>query len=360
MDGGCRALSTTATVEDLLRRLAPQVVGVLARRSGDFTTAEDAVQEALLAAHTTWLRDGIPDAPRAWLLTTASRRLVDAQRSDAARRRREREWVAAEPSDATVVQHDDTLAVLLLCCHPVLTPASAVALTLRAVGGLTTAEVAAAYAVPESTMATRISRAKRQVRDSGEPFALPAPDAVHERVAQVLTVLYLVYNEGYVATSGPQLTRTDLSAEAIRLARMAHRLLPADAGGDRAPRPAAPARRAPPGAAHGIRRGRAPRRAGPLALGPRPRRGGDGAARLHPRGWATRDVPGAGRDRRGARPGAAGAGHRLAAGARRSTALLEEVAPSPFVTLAKAVALAEADGPDAAAPLVDEVAAPAR
>ena len=189
MDGGCRALSTTATVEDLLRRLAPQVVGVLARRTGDFTTAEDAVQEALLAAHTTWLRDGIPDVPRAWLLTTASRRLVDAQRSDAARRRRERDVGGGRGRRTpTVVQHDDTLAVLLLCCHPVLTPASAVALTLRAVGGLTTAEVAAAYAVPETTMAhphlareatgprTAVSRSpclRRSASTNGSPRCSP-------------------------------------------------------------------------------------------------------------------------------------------------------------------------------------------
>ena len=356
MDGGCRALSTTATVEDLLRRLAPQVVGVLARRSGDFTTAEDAVQEALLAAHTTWLRDGIPDAPRAWLLTTASRRLVDAQRSDAARRRREREWVAAEPSDTTVVQHDDTLAVLLLCCHPVLTPASAVALTLRAVGGLTTAEVAAAYAVPESTMATRISRAKRQVRDSGEPFALPAPERVHERVAQVLTVLYLVYNEGYVATSGPHLTRTDLSAEAIRLARLAQRLLPAEREATAllallllldARRPA---RLTTSGEVVPLSEqdrslwDRALIAEGTALLGSTLGDGPPGTyqvqaaiAAVHDRAPRAQDTDW---------PQVVGL-----------YSVLEEISPSPFVTLAKAVALAEADGPDAAAPLVEDVAA---
>ena len=164
---GERALNPDRGAEDLLRDLAPQVVGILTRRSGDFSAAEDAVQEALVAAHTTWPRDGIPDNPRAWLVTAATRRLVDEQRSAAARRRRELDWATAEPEGTQVVQHDDSLTVLLMCCHPALSPASAVALTLRAVGGLTTAEIATAYVVPEPTMAQRISRAKRTLRDSG-------------------------------------------------------------------------------------------------------------------------------------------------------------------------------------------------
>ena len=223
---GGRALSADRTTDDLLRGLAPQVVGILTRRCGDFTAAEDAVQEALVAAHTTWPRDGIPDNPRAWLVTAASRRLVDEQRSAAARRRRERDWAAAESDDAHVVQHDDSLTVLLLCCHPALSPASAVALTLRAVAGLTTAEIASAYLVPEPTMAQRISRAKRTLRDLGEPFALPVGADLEVRVERALAVVYLLYNEGYAASAGPSLTRTDRSAEAIRLGRLVHRLLP--------------------------------------------------------------------------------------------------------------------------------------
>ena len=251
------------------------------------------MQEALIAAHTTWARDGIPEHPRAWLVTAAGRRLVDEQRSEAARRRRERTWVVAEPAGREVAQHDDTLTVLLMCCHPVLTPASAVALTLRAVGGLTTAEVATAYLVPEATMAQRISRAKRQVRDSGQPFALPPPDELDERVARVLSVVYLLYNEGYAASSGPHLTRTDLSAEAIRLARLAHRLLPTsrDVTALLALLLLLDARR--PARVGPEWRGRAAGRAGPHALGPVARGGGDGAPRLDTRrgaarGWAAR------------------------------------------------------------------------
>ncbi len=155
-----------------------------------------------MAAHTTWPRDGIPDNPRAWLVTAATRRLVDEQRSAAARRRREIDWAAGQPTGAEVVHDDDSLVVLLLCCHPVLSPASAVALTLRAVGGLTTAEVARAYLVPETTMAQRISRAKRTLRDAGEPFALPPDDRLGTRVQRALAVIYLLYNEGYAASTG--------------------------------------------------------------------------------------------------------------------------------------------------------------
>lgn len=215
----------------MLRDLAPRVVGVVARRTGDFAAAEDAVQEAMLAAHDHWSRDGLPENPRGWLVTAAMRRFVDEVRSEVARRRREEEWVredAAASAGADVVRHDDSLTVLLLCCHPVLTPASAVALTLRAVAGLTTAEVAASFNVPEPTMAQRISRAKRQVRDSGEPFALPSAQNLSGRVRRVLKVVYLVYTEGHAASSGAVVRRTDLCAEAIRLARLLHRLVPDD------------------------------------------------------------------------------------------------------------------------------------
>ena len=155
------------------------------------------MQEALVAAHTTWPRNGIPDNPRAWLVTAATRRLVDEQRSAVARRRRELDWATTEPEGTQVVQHDDSLTVLLMCCHPVLSPASAVALTLRAVGGLTTAEIATAYLVPEPTMAQRISRAKRTLRESGASFGLPANDELGDRVRRALAVVYLLYNEGY-------------------------------------------------------------------------------------------------------------------------------------------------------------------
>ena len=189
--------------EEALRDLVPQVLGVLVRRGHDFATAEDAVQEALLDAHRTW-DERMPDEPKAWLVTVAGRRLVDAQRSEAARRRRE-EAALTEPPPGPAEQADDTLLLLFLCCHPALSPASAIALTLRAVGGLTTREIAEAFLVPEATMAQRISRAKRTV--SGQDFTRPADIAV------VLRVLYLIFNEGYGG-------RVDLAAEAIRLTRL--------------------------------------------------------------------------------------------------------------------------------------------
>ena len=203
------------------------------RRYGHFDEAEDAVQEALLAAATRWPVDGLPDQPRGWLITVASRRLTDLLRADQARRRREdmvagRElpgsWLAP-PADESPADHDDTVVLLFLCCHPSLSPASQIALTLRAVGGLTTAEVARAFLVPEATMTRRITRAKRTIRDSGMPFRLPP---VADRAAAVRHVLYLLFNEGYVATTGAQLHRADLSAEAIRLTRRLHAALPDD------------------------------------------------------------------------------------------------------------------------------------
>lgn len=211
-----------------MRASAPQVLGVVARRLGDWTTAEDAVQEALLSAFRTWPTDGVPDDPHRWLVTVAVRKAVDGMRSDTARRRREVAAVARVPVGTDPADSDDSLVLLLMCCHPSLSPASAVALTLRAVGGLTTAEIARAHLVPETTMAQRITRAKRTVAASGEPFALPARAALADRVRQVMHGLYLVFTEGHTASSGDALLRTDLTDEALRLTRLLQRQLPAD------------------------------------------------------------------------------------------------------------------------------------
>ncbi len=208
-------------LEDLLRELTPQVLGAVVRWSGDFAAAEDAVQEALLAAALTWPEEGTPDSPKAWLIQTASRRLIDEVRQVQARRRREERAALRDLPPEDVEERDDTLQLLFLCSHPALTPASAIALTLRAVGGLTTAEIATAYLVPEATMAQRISRAKQKIK--GAAFEL---DASEERLRNVLHVLYLMFNEGYTTSSGPELQRSDLSGEAIRLTRTVHALLP--------------------------------------------------------------------------------------------------------------------------------------
>jgi RNA polymerase sigma factor (sigma-70 family) len=216
-------------VEDLLRVLAPQVLGVLTRRYGDFDAAEDAVQEALLAAAVRWSAEGIPQQPRGWLIKTATRRLIDQHRNERSRMAREDRALLAQPPPADVPDRDDTLVVLFLCCHPSLTPASAIALTLRAVGGLSTPEIASAFLVPETTMAQRISRAKQRIKSSGVPFRLPTPEERTERLRTVLHVLYLIFNEGYVSTAGQDVHRADLSDEAIRLSRMVHRMLPDDA-----------------------------------------------------------------------------------------------------------------------------------
>jgi RNA polymerase sigma factor (sigma-70 family) len=220
----------TPELEDLLRRLAPQVLGAVVRRYGHFDAAEDATQEALIAAATQWRREGLPDNPRGWLITVASRRLTDLLRAEQARRRREdtaARWelplAPSAPADA-----DDTLILLFMCCHPALSPASQIALTLRAVGGLATAEIARAFLVPESAMTRRISRAKQQIKASAVPFRMPAAQDRAGRLAAVLHVLYLIFGEGYASTSGPHLQRTELAAEAIRLARIVHRLLPGD------------------------------------------------------------------------------------------------------------------------------------
>ena len=227
---------------DLLRELAPQVLGALMRRYGGLDACEDAVQEALLDAAVQWPAAGTPDNPRGWLLTVATRRLTDMLRGESARRRREDAVYLATPpavligasADARIAgaggppDHDDTLTLLFLCCHPALSPSSQVALTLRAVGGLTTAEIARAFGVPEATMAQRISRAKQQIRAAGARFTPPDAADREQRLRAVQQVLYLVFNEGYTASAGQRLQRTDLTVEGIRLARLLARLLPGD------------------------------------------------------------------------------------------------------------------------------------
>ncbi|MCO1581180.1 sigma-70 family RNA polymerase sigma factor [Crossiella sp. SN42] len=216
-------------VEDLIRELAPQVLGVLVRRHGQFDACEDAVQEALLDASTQW-RAGPPENPRGWLLTVATRRLTDAWRSDSARRRREQAFALdpEAPAPDGPPAEDDSLTLLFLCCHPELSVPSQLALTLRAVGGLSTAQIASAFLVPEATMAQRISRAKARIKATGSAFGPPPARERDERLRVVLHVLYLIFNEGYTASSGEQLQRVELAAEAIRLARLVHRLAPAD------------------------------------------------------------------------------------------------------------------------------------
>ncbi len=216
-------------VEGLLRELAPRALGAVVRRYGHFADAEDAVQEALVTAATTWPASGLPENPLGWLVRVASRRMADLYRSDESRRRREdlaASWSRERPAPAS--GRDDTLTLFFMCCHPSLPPASAVALTLRALGGLTTREIATAFMVPEATMAQRISRAKRTVADAGEPFSLPDARARGERLAPVLRAIYLVLNESYASSSGPDLHRTDLATEAIRLVRLLRELLPDD------------------------------------------------------------------------------------------------------------------------------------
>jgi RNA polymerase sigma factor (sigma-70 family) len=238
--------------ENLLRELAPQVLGAVIRRFGDFSAAEDAVQEALLAAALQWPREGVPDNPRGWLIQVAARRMTDHVRSELARRRREfivvtqTDQIVSAPVPPSLAyfgssfgeagiaieeDQDDTLILLFMCCHPALTRPSAIALTLRAVGGLTTAEIANAFLVPEATMAQRISRAKKLIKTSGVPFRMPTNHERTERLSAVLHVLYLIFNEGYASSIGPTLQRSDLANEAIRLTRAVHNLLPSTAEG---------------------------------------------------------------------------------------------------------------------------------
>ncbi len=222
-----------AATGQLLRDLVPRVLGVLVRRYRNFTAAEEAVQEALLAAVKQWPREGTPENPRAWMTQVASRRMTDHIRGEAARRQRESAAAMAEgyemPASPLDRDEDDTLILLFMCCHPALTPASAIAMTLRTIGGLTTAEIASAFLVPEATMGQRISRAKQTIQQSGIPFSLPGAAERAARLRSVLHVLYLIFNEGYTSSAGSQLHRTELSVEAIRLARILQRLAPGDA-----------------------------------------------------------------------------------------------------------------------------------
>jgi RNA polymerase sigma factor (sigma-70 family) len=221
--------------EHLLRDLAPQVLGAVIRRFRDFASAEDAVQEALIAAAVQWPREGVPDNPRAWLIQVAFRRMTDHVRNEVARRQRETavametDQLAPPVDAASETEQDDTLILLFMCCHPALTSSSAIALTLRAVGGLTTAEIGNAFLVPEATMAQRISRAKSSIKASGVPFRLPTSAERAQRLRAVLHVLYLIFSEGYSSSVGPHLQRLELSREAIRLTRAIHALLPDDA-----------------------------------------------------------------------------------------------------------------------------------
>jgi RNA polymerase sigma factor (sigma-70 family) len=232
-DTTTRQMRDATGTEQLVRELAPQVLGAITWRFGDFSAAEDAVQEALIAATQQWPSEGVPDNPRGWLIHVAARRMTDHIRADVARRRRETMvWSLGAAGVAAMgegMERDDTLILLFMCCHASLTRPSAIALTLRAVGGLTTAEIASAFLVPEATMAQRISRAKQTIKKSGAPFRLPTRDERVERLEAVLHVLYLIFNEGYATSSGSSLQRADLANEAIRLTREVHRLLP-DAG----------------------------------------------------------------------------------------------------------------------------------
>ena len=215
-------------IEDLLRECAPQVLGAVVRRYGDFATCEDAVQEALLAAAQQWPVEGVPEHPKNWLIRVAARRRVELLRNEAARRRREEAVFLTTVEPPPVSEVDDSLTLLLLCCHPAVAAPSQVALTLRAVGGLSTAEIARALLIPEKTVGQRISRAKARIREAGARFALPPADELADRLAVVRKILYLIFNEGYTASAGPQLQRVELSAEAIRLTRQLHRQIPDD------------------------------------------------------------------------------------------------------------------------------------
>jgi RNA polymerase sigma factor (sigma-70 family) len=354
---------TDARLEDLLRQLAPQVLGVLVRRYGDFDSCEDAVQEALLAAATTWPVDGLPDHPRAWLTTVASRRRTDDLRAGSARRGREDRAGTARPSDAEVVAaadedatvgSDDTLQLLFLCCDPALSTTSQMALTLRAVGGLTTQEIAAAFLVPVSTMGQRISRAKQTLRGRGLDSAGGATEGAG-RLAVVLHVLYLVFNEGYSASAGERLERRDLAAEAIRLTRLLHGLARDDpeVAGLLALMLLTDARHAARSAPDGSlvpladqdrsRWDRALVQEGVALLSEALARGRVGPYQLQAAIAAVHDEAASVDDTDWAE----------IAGLYR---LLERVAPGPVLTLNRAVAVGHAVGPEAGLALLDEVA----
>ncbi|MFF9425994.1 RNA polymerase sigma factor [Streptomyces sp. NPDC014746] len=352
-------------IEDLLRTCAPQVIGALVRRYGDFDLCEDAVQEALIAAARQWPGEGVPDNARGWLLTVAGRRYVDLVRSEAARRRRE-DAVALATPDAELLAHaadddrdtdaDDSLALLFLCCHPDLSPPSRIALTLRAVGGLTTAQIAAAFLVPEATMAQRISRAKQTIRGAGLTLAPPEGADRTARLAEVRHVLYLVFNEGYTASAGDALTAPELSTEAIRLARMLHRLVPDDpeTAGLLALMLLTDARR--------------PARTGPggelVPLAEQDRGSWDGALIAEGVELISRTLP---RGRVGPYQlqAAIAAVHDEAPSARDTDwpqilalyELLERTGPNPMITLNRAVAVSMVHGPEAGLALLDGLGA---
>ncbi|OOP61699.1 RNA polymerase subunit sigma-24 [Arthrobacter sp. SRS-W-1-2016] len=343
-----------------MRTLAPQVLGVLIRRHGQFAECEDAVQEALLAAAMQWPASGVPENPRSWLLTVASRRLVDYWRSESARQAREQRAAALEPppgedpspSSQTDGIAEDTLTLLFLCCHPALSAPSQLALTLRAVGGLTTAEIASAFFVPEATMGQRISRAKQSIKKAGAHFELPEPGERKARLGVVLHVLYLIFNEGYAASSGPSMQREDLTAEAIRLARLLRELLPGEfeAGGLLALMLLTDSRRRARSLPDGML----------VPLAEQDRRLWD-RAQIAEGLELLSTVLGAGRPGPYQLQAAIAAVHAEAPSAAQTDwpqilalyTVLEAVAPSPVVTLNRAVAVAMAEGPRAALELLD-------
>ncbi|GAA4054058.1 sigma factor-like helix-turn-helix DNA-binding protein [Arthrobacter methylotrophus] len=352
--------SRESMLEGLLRTLAPQVLGVLVRRHGQFAECEDAVQEALLEAALQWPDSGVPDNPRAWLLTVATRRLVDHWRSESSRQEREKRAAALEPppSEAPYSTRDtggfaeDTLALLFLCCHPALSAPSQLALTLRAVGGLTTAEIASAFLVPEATMGQRISRAKQSIRKAGAHFELPEAGERKARLGVVLHVLYLIFNEGYAASSGPSMQREELTREAIRLARLLRRLVPAEheVGGLLALMLLTDARRRARSLPDGVL----------VPLAEQDRRLWD-SAQIAEGLELLSSVLGVGHPGPYQLQAAIAAVHAEATTADQTDwpqilalyTVLEAMAPSPVVTLNRTVAVAMVDGPQAALELLD-------
>jgi len=339
-------------VEDLLREAAPRVLAAVVRRFGDFADSEDAVQEAMIDATRQWPAEGTPESPVGWLVAVASRRMTDRIRADSARRARE-ERLAGEPRPGPGAAADDTLALIFMCCRPELSPPSAIALTLRAVGGLTTAEIAAAFLVPETTMGRRIARAKKTVAAAAEPFGLPAPEERAERLRAALGVLYLIFNEGYAASEGPELARTELSGEAIRLTRIARLALPEpEVGGLLALMLLTDARRPARTDGRGElvpldRQDRSLWDAGAIAEGGRIlaeeiAKGAVGPYQLQAAIALAHD--------RARRPEDTDWGEILAL-----YGLLEQVSPGPMVALNRAVATAMAEGPDAGLVLLAEV-----
>ena len=339
---------------------APHVLTALVRRFGDFDAAEDACQEALIAAARHWPADGVPDNPRGWLITAASRVLIDRWRAEEARAERELLVGHREPDSARHAPEaddvtggdDDSLALLFLCCHPALTRPSQVALTLRAVGGLTTAQIARGFLVPEATMAQRISRAKRTLREAGARFVVPAPDELPARVAAVAQVLYLIFTEGHLATAGPDLTDPSLAAEAIRLTRQLHARLPAagEVTGLLALMLLTDARRA----------ARTDARGGLVPLADQDRSAWDRAQIVEGVGLVEGVLP-VGQVGPYQLQAAIAAVHAEAATAQETDwqqivtlyGMLADVAPGPMVTLNRAVAVAQVDGPDAALAMVE-------